>query len=880
MASVREELESLEWIKVSLLLRANERYSAYSHPFCVLEAIIKAISDRTWGITKDDWKNRPLFHFVNLPHNFRVKPGDFYRAELMFAGKSHSDVENWIKTLWEYFSLEENCRSFSPVEVSTPERRTLDRICREIGEIPDFGELCLWFLTPFYFKPTAGKTRYFIGKEQFLKSLVVRINRLFSKNFDPTELFNSEIEVLPYYWDYTEIRHRSHSQPGNIQYINGCVGPLYLKGNFIDLKLWLYLASELHAGSKSSNSLGYFKLIKESREYFDRRFPDINQLKAIADEVLEKYDNALLELVQPEKGILCPDETVKNLYQEMKEGSYRPLPYKAFTVRTESGKERQVEQPEYKDLIAGLYALRLLSPVLDKAFEEESIGFRKGRSREKAIEIVREAINEGYLWLVESDIENFFPTINLDRLDALLDRYLPVKDIKFKSFIRAIITAPYREGERVIERVRGLAQGHPLSPCLTNLYLDSFDEEVKKLGVRLIRYADDFLIFCKSREQADSVLQEIEKILAGLDLKLKKDKTAIRNVSEGFSFLGYSFSGTEAEVFRAPELRLLEKPLFITEPFVFVTVDGNAVSIKKEGKIIQTIPFRRLGEIVILDKAVVSTSLIKRCLQNKIPLTIALDSGYFMTTLRPDSKEYFLISSRHYTKYARLSEAERIGIARDLVRARIAGYMKFFKQKYTPEIKPVMKDLREIEERLGETTDLNEIRGYEGLATRVIYSNFNQLIINQAFYLKKRERHPPDRINSLLNFGSYLLYSRINALIRSEGLNPYLGFVHSPSDDYESLVADLVDIFRARIDRLIVKLINLRIIDENMFEEKEGAFYLNREAKHRFISYFEDELNSKPDPRKLSFKEQLTLQVRNIKDWVLKDGSLVFMECL
>jgi len=880
MASLVEELEKLEWIRISLLVRASERYSPSSHPICVMEAIIKAVSDQTWGIAKDQWKNRPVFHFKNLPHNFRVRPGEFYQAELMFTEKSLPEIEDSLRSLREYFSLEENCRSFSLVEISAAESRNLARLYDELGEIPKSGEICLWFLTPLHFKPVQGKSRYVIEKESFFRSLASRLSRLFSKNFSPSELIESELEILPYYWDYTEIKHSSHSQPGHIQYINGCIGPLYLRGNFTALKPWLYLSAELHAGSKMSASLGYFKLIKESWEYFDKKFPDLSQLKAIAAEVLERYDNALLDLVQPEKGNLKPEEAVNCLYQELKEGNYLPLPYRAFTIRTESGKERQVEQPEYKDLIAGLYALRLLSPVLDKAYEEESIGFRKGRSREKAIELIREAINEGYLWLVESDIENFFPAINLEKLDALLECYLPEKDVRFKSFLKSMIRAPFRQRDRVITRERGLAQGHPLSPCLTNLYLDSFDEQVKKLGARLIRYADDFLIFCKTREQAELILQEIEKILAGLELKLKKEKTAIKNVSEGFSFLGYSFSGTEAEVFRPPETRLLEKPLFITEPFVFVTVDGNAVSIKKDGQVIQTIPFRRLGEIMILDKAVVSTSLIKRCVQNKVPLTVALESGYFMTTLRPDSKEFFLVSARHYNKYARLSEAERTAIARDIVRVRIGGYMKVFKQKYSSEMKAVLKELREITERLGESTDLNEIRGYEGLASRVIYSNFNTLLGNPAFYLKKRERHPPDRINSLLNFASYLLYSRINALIRSEGLNPYLGFVHSPSDDYESLVADLVDIFRARVDRLIIKLINLRVIDENMFEQKEGAFYLNREAKHRFMSHFENELNLKSDVRKLSLKEQITLQVRIIKDWVLKDCSLVIIESL
>lgn len=871
------DLLNLQWIKCVALFKANLNNESLNKttPLCVMEAITKAISDRTWGIPKNDWANRPIFHFNGRPHNFKPSPAETYEVEFIFTDKTDDEIAEWLKNFELYFSEPENCRTFYPVDISSTEKRNIEDIINEAGEIPDSGEICLRFLTPYHFKPGPGKTRYYIDARIFLKSVINRINRLFNQNF-PAEL-NPEFETLPYYWEYTEIKHLSHSQPGHHQFINGCIGPLYLRGNFVSAKPWLYLASELHAGSKMANSLGYFILIPESQPYFDLRFPRLNEIKEITREVVERYDEALLQLIQP--GLEKPglDEIAEQLYRQLSDGSYSPLPYKAFTIKSESGKERQVEQPEYRDIIAGLYALRLLSPALDKAFEEESIGFRKGRSREKAIELVRQAINNGYLWLVESDIENYFPSINLDKLQALLDKFLPEKDIKFRKFISSLIHAPYRLGEAVMERRQGVAQGHPLSPCLANLYLDSFDEKIKSKDVRLIRYGDDFLVFCRTREQAESVVQEIENILSGLDLKIKPDKTAIKNVSEGFQFLGYNFSGTEADIFQPPEIKLLKKPLFITEPYTLVTVDGQSVSIKKQGQVLQSVPLRRISEILVMEKAVISTSLIARCLQNKIPLTVALNSGYFLTTVRPDSKDYYIISSKHVAKYFSLSGAELISLAREVALSKIDGYLYLFNQRYSGEVKSVVKKLRSIARQLEVSADLNEIRGLEGLASRQVYAGFNLIITNTAFHLEKRLRKPPDRINSLLNFGSYLLYSRINALVRSAGLNPYLGFLHSPADDYESLVSDIVDIFRPQMERLIIKLINLKIIDEKDFEPSDQGFYLNKDGKHRFLSYFENELNQKKDAEKLSLKERMTLQVKIIKDWVIKDGSLVFL---
>ena len=873
---LKNEIESFEWIKVIITFKSPVlKELPQTSPLCIMEAINKAITDKTWGLQNQEL-NKPIFHFLGRKHNFKLSPDELYQVEFIFTNKDINQVESWIQNLKIYFSIEENCRSFYPVEIGSPTKRNLLLLKNEIGEIPDEGEICLKFLTPLHFKPKKGKTRYFIDSNSFIKALLSRFSRLFSKslNFE----INPEFETLPYYWEYTEIKHASRSQPGTYQYINGCVGPLYLRGNFSKIKPLLYLATELHAGSKLSYSLGYFVLYKDSLPFFDLRFPRLNEIEAIAQEVIERYDEAFLNLIQPESKEFSIKDIAISLFNQLNEGTYQPLPYKAFIIKTESGKERQVEQPEYRDLIAGLYALRLLSPILDKAFEEESIGFRKGKSRENAIELIREALNQGFLWVVESDIENFFPSINLKLLENLLDQYIPKRDKKFRAFINSIIRAKYKLEDKVFEREYGLPIGHPLSPCLANLYLDAFDEKIKDLDLKLIRYADDFLIFCKTKEQAEEVIPKVENILSGLNLKIKKEKTAIKNVSEGFEFLGYTFQGGELDVFKAPEMKLLKKPLYVVEPYVMVTVDGNSVILKKEGKILQSIPLRRISEILLMEKCVISTSLITKCLQNKIPLTITLSSGYFQTTLRPDSKEYFLISSLHENKYANLSEADRISFAREIVLRKIENYIHLFYQKYSPDLKQVIKELKEIIKKLEFSTDLNEIRGLEGLASRKVYSNINHLINNKEFHIQKRQRRPPDRINSLLNFGSYLLYSRINALVRSAGLNPYLGFLHSPSDDYESLVSDIVDIFRPRLERFIIKLINLKIIDENDFEEKNGGFYLNRNGKHKFLSYFEKELNLKQDATKLSFKEQIALQIKIIKDWVTKNNSLIFLK--
>ena len=867
----------IEWfrLKVEFVARKSSSFLK-TKPLCVMETINKAVSSLAWKIKgfPEEFCKTPIFHFQKRRFNFRLYPGHKYLVEFYFTQVKKPEIEIWIQKLREYFSVDKNCQTFLLFNIGEPEKRNIQHLYEEFSPLPEEGEICLEFLTPVYFKPKKNKNRYFMDSFSFLRGLQNRFQRLFDISFPEGKY--EDFQTLPYYWDYTEIARESHSQPGHVQYINGCFGPLYLKGNFKKVWPWLLLASELHAGSKLSNSQGYFIIHKDSQPFFDRHFPQEKILAEICTEVIDRYDNALLELSQKNLPQFDRFQLAASLAQELKAGSYNPSPSVAYLIKSGVRKERLVEQHSYYDLIVGLYLLRLLNPVLDKAFEPESIGFRKGKSREKSIELVQKALQDGYSWLVEADIEDFFPQINLEILEKLLEFYIPSKDRNFKNILLKVIKKGYILNGEIKQRTRGLSVGHPLSPCLANLYLDSFDEAIKELGARIIRYADDFIIFCKTRGEAELILDKIQSLIAQLDLKLKKEKTDIKNAADGFQFLGFNFTGRKGEVFLPPETRLLKKPLYLTEPYIFLTVNSNALVVKKKGEIVYSVPLRRISEIMIMEKSVFSSTLIAKCTKMGIPITVALNSGYFINTIRPDSKQFFLRSSLHAQKYFNLSEAELLDIAKDIALSKMNNYQTLFQQRYQVGFNRIFKVLKRIKERLESAGSLEEVRGLEGYAARQIYSFFNIIIDNPAFHIRKRQRRPPDRINSLLNFGSYLLFSRLNAALRAAGLNPYLGFLHSPADNYESLVSDLVDIFRPRLERFIVRLINLKVITESDFVENEGGFYLNKEGKHKYLSHFEAELNRHPKSQTLPLKNQLALQVQIIKNWVEKDGSLIF----
>ncbi|HLP60626.1 MAG TPA: CRISPR-associated endonuclease Cas1, partial [Candidatus Deferrimicrobium sp.] len=504
------------------------------------------------------------------------------------------------------------------------------------------------------------------------------------------------------------------------------------------------------------------------------------------------------------------------------------------------------------------------------------IGSRKGISRERAVELIKIALAEGYEYMIESDIEEFFPSVDLQVLHRLLDSILPAGDTMIKQLLEKLTGNGYLLEGRFHERLKGLALGNPLSPCLANLYLDSFDEYIKELDVRLIRYVDDFLIFCKSPGDAEKVLAETRSFLLELGLKIKMEKTILKHVREGFSFLGITFNnGAIANTSEEYE-KLFKKPLYIVEPYVFMSISGEAAVLKKDQAVIDTIPLRRISEIMVMEKTVFSSSVIRYCTENRIPFTLTLNSGYYITTIKPDSKKYYEISYAHTLKFNSLSDTECLCIAKEFAAGKIINSIAFFSQRYNKGENLFLQELEEASSHIYQAADICQVRGIEGIMSRKIFERLNDHIKSPDFRFKKRMRQQPDRINSLLNFGYYLLFSMINATIRALGLNPYLGFLHSPGDNFESLVCDIQELFRARINRFIIRVINKKIITCEDFIESRNGFYLNKEGVTKFLNHFEGEMNRKNSKSALSLKEHIYIQANIIKNWVLENKSLTF----
>lgn len=225
------------------------------------------------------------------------------------------------------------------------------------------------------------------------------------------------------------------------------------------------------------------------------------------------------------------------LRRELLDRSYLPLPLLEILVDKGNGEARALCIPTVKDRVAETAAHRLIEPILEQEFEECSYGYRKGRSVRMAVRRIKELYDQGYRIVVDADIDAFFDSVDYDLLLSKVKHY--IKDEELVRLIALWMQPEIWDGKRLRTPDKGIPQGSPISPILANLFLDELDETLLHNGYQLIRYADDFIILCKSRSEGESAIELTHQVLDKLLLEL--DEEELVDFERGFKYLGVLF---------------------------------------------------------------------------------------------------------------------------------------------------------------------------------------------------------------------------------------------------------------------------------------------------------------------------------------------------
>ena len=520
-------------------------------------------------------------------------------------------------------------------------------------------------------------------------------------------------------------------------------------------------------------------------------------------------------------------------------------PVKRYRLAKADGDGRQIYVQNAAERLVHRALSAQLTPAVEGLLSNSSYAYRQGLSRRSAAATLKTLLGQGYTTGIKADIAAFFDSVRQADLLDLLSGYFPAEPSV--GLIAEWLAAAAAAG------AEGLPQGGTLSPVLSNLYLDRFDRAMAGEGFRLVRFADDFVVLFRQGQSADEGLATVRQALARLGLLLKPEKTEQLVQGKPLRFLGLLVS---AEVVADAEREETEEPsqwapIFRDEwqsgqPVYLTTLSRGAFSsggdlvIQGEDKQ-EKIPWSRISRLVVVGRSRFSGGVIYRAMREAIPVSFIDIMGRTTGQLHPANwPQPDLVSIQ---KERGGDEEFKLGFVREIVSAKISNHLTLLRRNDAPR-----HELTTYLERILEARDIEQLRGYEGIAARVYFEAFAGLVA--PFEFRGRIFRPPDGpVNVMLSFGYTLLYNRISAVLRDKGFDPRLGLFHQGRGTHSALASDLQEELRHLVDRIVLSLIHLKEVKPEDFEYREihgqRMCRLGGEAFRALVRRFEKTMSRK-----------------------------------
>lgn len=283
-------------------------------------------------------------------------------------------------------------------------------------------------------------------------------------------------------------------------------------------------------------------------------------MRAAWEKVKRNRGSAGVDKISIKRFSLKAEDYLAELAVALKDGSYKPQPIKRVDIPKGDGKTRPLGIPTVKDRIVQAALVKVLEPIFENEFKDMSYGFRPNRGCKDALREVDALLKEGYVWVVDADIQGYFDTIPQDKL---LERVKSkISDGSVLTLIQAFLQQPIMKELESYLPIRGTPQGAVLSPLLANIYLHPLDKVIVEDGHKMVRYADDFVILCQTQAEAEQALEQVKRWMQANGLTLHPQKTHLGNCLEagnGFEFLGYRFEAGNRRVRKKSMTKLRDR---------------------------------------------------------------------------------------------------------------------------------------------------------------------------------------------------------------------------------------------------------------------------------------------------------------------------------
>lgn len=765
----------------------------------------------------------------------------------------------------------------SPHFVHDPQCIPPMHLQHEIDALADANELTLWFRSPLRMpRPRDDRKRHggpaFLGDAVFDVNLMIdrllrRIEDLSTGTTPSSAQDDVEDDVDD---DGALAASADNNRPGpNIRVVEnrlvwidlpygpssrrktlgGAVGRVHLADVPPHLIAPLVLGQYLRVGKNTRFGFGRYRIVElgaggdepfgptRSKSLVDRAFhaPLVDELAAAADGRLGAG-------------------AVRSAVSRVLSGDYVPGPAIRLTIPRADGSPRQLSIPNDLDRLLQRCVLSLLAPAVDAFLETASMAYRRGLGRHQAAKRIEQLWDEGYRYALRSDIANFFDSVNHEMLRERLDGYLGDATLTHVVMQWVSAHAPPPPGT-------GLPTGSPLSPVLSNLFLDRFDEWVEAAGGRLVRYADDFLILYRTAEEAEAAWKVAKDAAERLALSLNEAKSAMIHLADGFTFLGFQFccpdpaepqrwqpnevGGPPRPVDRlgwrdtsqrsaggdagGPPARTTNEVVLPgetgriaphEETVVIIGSDVLELDADDTGhELIATttrfpggrrVDLRRVEHLTLLGLPALTRRALQALSEHEVVTYFAPHSGIARDVLQPLSDDGDPDLIERQVSAARNPDAG-VRFGRALIAAKLCNYAALASATDSapaPEGRSEMslaQRLRAAAESAGAAATVPQLMGIEGAAAAQWYRHLRYRVPKWCDFTHRVAPGASDPVNILLNIGFTILFREAERAARDAGLLPQVGLLHRPSTQFASLAADLMEPFRHLIDRCVIE---------------------------------------------------------------------------